>query len=437
MKRTSAIIILMAAGGIMMPLSAATLTWNGADRSVINVTPASSTGLDQICVVYTTQGLSVGVAASSSADVKWSRFSNLGGGYAEELTDVTYSSGMSVLNHVEGDMGYIVETGGRQYCFWVVDYSKHPLALNAVTESDEKDCSFTMLDVDGSGDEIVYYTVNGRRMTLDREIKVAYRTLTADAENFQYVETAAEQSFSYLSHPLRVAAPLCQTEFVVTGDRFLKEWGEAVEAESPMIQPYSVQAMTRVEQTLRESDNEVSIGGGSDLGGSASCEIKFEAVVTDGALFKEWQLSRYPEFEDVSLRMQELSFTHTFTEEGTTYVRFVCANDDGACEYYSDLYTVSIGASSLRCPNAFSPGNNDGVNDEWKVSYASIVSFECHIFDRYGRKIISLSDPSQGWDGKYKGKLVPTGVYYYVIKARGADGKDYDLSGDINILNYK
>jgi len=31
---------------------------------------------------------------------------------------------------------------------------------------------------------------------------------------------------------------------------------------------------------------------------------------------------------------------------------------------------------------------------------------------------------------------VPPGVYYYVIKAQGADGKNYKLSGDINIVGY-
>ena len=48
-----------------------------------------------------------------------------------------------------------------------------------------------------------------------------------------------------------------------------------------------------------------------------------------------------------------------------------------------------------------------------------------------------FSDPSQGWDGKYKGKYVKTGTYYYVIQARGADGRKYNLKGDINIINYR
>ena len=46
----------------------------------------------------------------------------------------------------------------------------------------------------------------------------------------------------------------------------------------------------------------------------------------------------------------------------------------------------------------------------------------------------SFKDPSMGWDGKYKGKYVPAGVYYYVINAVGSDGRKYKLSGDINII---
>ena len=63
--------------------------------------------------------------------------------------------------------------------------------------------------------------------------------------------------------------------------------------------------------------------------------------------------------------------------------------------------------------------------------------FECWIFDRYGTQLYHFSDPEGGWDGKYRGKIVSPGVYYYVIKAKGADGKEYKRSGDINIIRSK
>ena len=51
--------------------------------------------------------------------------------------------------------------------------------------------------------------------------------------------------------------------------------------------------------------------------------------------------------------------------------------------------------------------------------------------------MFSFDDPSAGWDGNYKGKLVPPGVYFYVIQAKGSDGQEYELKGHINILRAK
>lgn len=86
-------------------------------------------------------------------------------------------------------------------------------------------------------------------------------------------------------------------------------------------------------------------------------------------------------------------------------------------------------------PNAFSP-NGDGVNDEWKVAYRSLLEFNCWIFDRQGHQIYNLTSPDQGWDGKIGNKTVESGVFYYVIEAVGADGKKYKKSGDINVVKY-
>ncbi len=35
------------------------------------------------------------------------------------------------------------------------------------------------------------------------------------------------------------------------------------------------------------------------------------------------------------------------------------------------------------------------------------------------------------------GKPVPAGVYFYVIKAVGADGVKYNKAGDINVIGFK
>lgn len=139
---------------------------------------------------------------------------------------------------------------------------------------------------------------------------------------------------------------------------------------------------------------------------------------------------------NITYRFNEQDLEYTFTEEGVTYVRYIGSNSDGSCETYGDTYTISIGASDLKIPNAFSPGD-DGINDIWKVAYRSLLDFRCWIFDRNGNQMYHYDKPEGGWDGKYKGKYVKPGVYYYVIQATGADGKKYKKSGDINIIRYK
>lgn len=172
------------------------------------------------------------------------------------------------------------------------------------------------------------------------------------------------------------------------------------------------------------------------LGGSAPVDVSFKAFVTDAVVHYEWQMALDEEFENLIYRIYEQDFDYTFTEEGTTYIRFVGSNSDGSCEAYGETYLVTVGSSLLKVPNAFSPGD-DGINDIWKVSYRSLIEFECWIFDRQGHEIFHFEDPSLGWDGKYKGKQVKPGVYFYVIQAKGADGVKYKKSGDINILRYK
>ena len=186
----------------------------------------------------------------------------------------------------------------------------------------------------------------------------------------------------------------------------MEQWNWIEEVESETFYTNSVDVVTEAEQIQSDNDksNQINSGSTGDLGGSAPADITFYAYTTDAVIHNEWQMTNDPEFEDITYRFTTQDFNYVFTEEGTLYIRFVGSNSDGSCEIYGETYTVTIGASDLKCPNAFSPNASEGVNDEWKVSYKSIIEFECWIFNRWGVEVCHFSDPEMGWDGKYGGK---------------------------------
>ena len=409
--------------------SSAQLVFEGNTVSVISVTPATTTGLEAVYVVQNTEDITISFAGVS--EVKWSRFTSSGAAYAE------YIGTSRSISIDSSDCGYVAEFDGRGHYFWITNYANHAFtATELIYNKDNSDCMRAAFDFVGNASAITFYSINGRPETLDRQITLSYTTLEYDSDADNYRQVHRTTSYPSINSTLSVEASLCNTRYTLSGDRFLKEWQKEISIETQDVKPVAISAETSAEQTERDIDNEQKVAGAS-LGGSAPCEVSFSAVVTDAASFYEWQLSRNSDFDPIDDRYPQTDLTYTFRDQGTTYVRFFAANDDGACDFTGSVYEVSIGESNLLCPNAFSPQSTPGVNDEWKVSYKSLVSFECHIFNRWGVEMCSFSDPSQGWDGKYKGKYVPAGTYYYVIKARGADGREYKLSGDINIINSK
>lgn len=423
-------------GALLLPggASAAALTFDGS--RVINVTPEASTGLEMIYVIEDMERV---IASYPSASAKWSTWSWSAVDAQPENVTVSGNSSSMPLDGSEG-FGITVEDAGRMHHFWVVNYSRYIVNFTGLSVKEgDSDCTSMYLNVEplttSSFSSMTYYTINGASRTLDRGYKLTCNTLVYDDESKIYNPTVSETVLSYLKSSIRVNKPLCDTRFTLSGDRFAQQWGMATTVESDTYITDAIDAMTYAEKDERDNDNEQNDGTAA-LGGSAPVDITFVAAVTDAVKFTEWQLSSSPDFENFDLRFNQTEVDYTFTEYGTWYMRFQASNADGSCDFFSPIYEIQIGESKLQCPNAFSPGASEGVNDEWKVSYKSIVDFECHIFNRWGVKIITLNHPSQGWDGKYKGKLVPSGVYYYVIKAVGADGHKYDLSGDINIIRY-
>lgn len=413
------------------------VSFTGNVLEVITETPPANTGLKALYVLHDLDGVSMHYTATTGNPVVWTSYGAQGGGFAQPVEGVTYDGLTSTLSNVEGDCGYIIEEGTTRTCVWVTDYSKHRLTLNGISADNDGDCSTATLHVDGSGTDIGYYTITGVRRTLSRDLKLSYQNLVWNEDEISYIRVDTTETEESFKPTIVIPAPLCNTTFRLSGDRFMEHWGEGKTVESDLYSTSAVEVHAIATQAERDNDNEKSTSSEGTLGGSAPVDITFEAHVTEAVVHYEWQMALDPEFENIQLRLNQEVVEQTFTDAGTYYWRFIGSNVDGSCESPSETFTVGIGVSEIHCPNIFTPGTSPGANDIWKVSYSSIVDFHCWIFNRWGNQICEFTDPSQGWDGRYRGKLVGPGVYYYVIQARGSDGKNYKLSGDINIIRYK
>lgn len=91
----------------------------------------------------------------------------------------------------------------------------------------------------------------------------------------------------------------------------------------------------------------------------------------------------------------------------------------------------------LYVPNAFTP-DGDTYNEVFSFVIDGIdigSGFEMIIFDRWGEIVWQTNDPTGTWDGKYKGKLVETGIYVWTLTAKDVvNDRKYYFNGHLNVL---
>lgn len=427
------IMLMAAALALLSAVGQVSFTGYGEYAPIV-VTPDKSTGLESIFVIFDTQGVGMSFASSSGEPAVWTSYNSNNWNYPETISGIRWDGSSTTLSQVIPNMGYIIQEGTRPHYYWVVNYADYMLELNDMSINNESPCNLLTFNIDGHGNAIPYYTINGHRQVLDRDIKLTYNTLVWD-DSTHWQEQEVVERFAALDQGVEITPPLCNTEFSLRGDYFLNQWGMEQGIDEVYFQTQAVSCGSSAEQELRDNSNEKGLDSG--LGGSAPVHIVFTGYPTDAVVYREWEMATDPDFENVILQYNQDEVDYTFNETGTYYMRYMVANAAGTCEYYGDTYTINVSESELVCPNVFSPGSTEGVNDVWRVYYKSLVEFHCWIFNRWGTCVCEFTDPGQGWDGTYKGRLVDTGVYYYVVKATGSDGTKYNKRGDITILRYK
>ena len=387
-------------------------------------------GMDNVQISY----------SSSSATHKWYRYRTRVSDDSEEIPSVQTGT-TSVISDIKEGYGYYVVDENvnviNRYYVWVFDYGKYAFdirSLNVSTEVDE--CVALRFSGDADIRDMVYHTILGAQESVKREYVLIYETLewneaTKHFSNIQFRDTFNTDPFSTSFPPT-----LSDTEITLTGDMFARHFG----IEKSISVPYKAVAIKVYADTTIVSSGSSNMSESSEGVLHAPAVIRFNAYTnTPVASRFSWRV--FAENDTISkgnYNMEEL--VYTFNEAGTFIIKLevnssICSNMDEDEELRT--FIVNVTETEMTVPNAFSPGCTPGINDIFKVRYKSVIKFQGWVFNRWGNELFRWTDPSQGWDGKYRGKYVPPGAYLYLIEYTGTDRKNYKKKGEINVFRSK
>ncbi|HEY9044807.1 MAG TPA: T9SS type B sorting domain-containing protein, partial [Ohtaekwangia sp.] len=117
------------------------------------------------------------------------------------------------------------------------------------------------------------------------------------------------------------------------------------------------------------------------------------------------------------------------------YIIYTYANDGTVTQSVSNELEL-IKQPNLFYPTGFTP-NSDGLNDTFSVIGQFVSTFEMKVFNRWGEMMYSTEDIHTGWDGTYRGVLMPEATYVFRAKITDFAGRTFDRSGSFFLIHKK
>ena len=381
-----------------------------------------------------------------------------------DVNDQLVASGVDEIYPDDG--GYYTLQDGQKECFYVFNYAHYKANTADWELTVEPKCDATLLTLSGTLPQPLTYTLpDGRLRTVQRTCSVSYTDLAWSNAESSWVDSAAVASFDFPDTQFTLPPLYQTTDLSLAVDNITQALGMepdsvTVAFNAPIAVKSHVTSRTETRGKQGELTNELERPTTEDvLTGSAELRIQFYSNPTPAASYFSWRV--YKGTALMYTRNDENLF-EVFTDPAA--YRVVCTVSGvecpcEACNHDSTEVTVNISASDLRVPNVFTP-NGDGLNDEFRVQYRSIVEFHCWVYNRWGKLVYEWTDPAKGWDGTINGRPAAEGAYFYVIRARGSDADPnqgyttkaayrraqlktdkmlgiYQLSGDINLIRGK
>lgn len=120
--------------------------------------------------------------------------------------------------------------------------------------------------------------------------------------------------------------------------------------------------------------------------------------------------------------------------DSTTTYTIIGSNGPGAGCKDTTAMTVFVtdDCPDIYIPTGFSPNGDN--NNELYLIFGDLESLELVIYDRWGHEVFKTTDQTQGWDGTYKGKPLPAGVYAFRLSITEWSGNIQKKTGNITLV---
>ncbi|MDR1371463.1 MAG: gliding motility-associated C-terminal domain-containing protein [Dysgonamonadaceae bacterium] len=394
----------------------------------------------EIYLLHGMQGAQISYTSSGQEKHQWFRY-KIKANESVPVESVQVGN-VSTVTNIEEGYGYYVGSNlspATSYV-WIIDYSKYLPVFHSININEGNDkCRKIIINASVDAADLGYYTPTGVYDKLPRKYKLTYATLKWEEESLIFISQYEDVSYNNPSI-MEIQSPLQDTDFTLNGDQYAEHFGVGKTISTPVYQAVKVEAHRSYIREKNKAPNEFS-GEASDLGGSGPIHITFTGHANEPvAGMYIWKISFTPEGSTVSqsiARYTDKTISYNFDREGVYKVQLEVIDRQSVCNDTNVVDPVTIGKTQIIVPQAFSPGSSPGVNDEFRISYTSVVNFKCTIFNRWGTKLYEWNDPARGWDGRVNGRFVPTGVYFYIIQYKGTDGKNKTKKGSVNVLRAK
>lgn len=132
--------------------------------------------------------------------------------------------------------------------------------------------------------------------------------------------------------------------------------------------------------------------------------------------------------------------SYIFLETGLFDITMIATSPEG-CKDTAVVHVTINPDVVLYVPNAFTPGNHDGLNDEFRINLPPTgVDFSTvliQVFDRWGELIFQTKDVNTGWKGSRNnnGELLKEDVYVWKVTFKDNNKKNYEKLGQVTLLH--